>query len=106
MRYSSRTFISLLVIAGLLSGVVLIAPPAAAVSTTTWTSTADFDAGTKSQTQVARNWFATNGVSQPNNFINYPSAEFYNGRTYIVYQGPNSAGVATTPSPWITYYNH
>src|SRR3989304_3820946 len=45
MRYSSRTFISLLVIAGLLSGVVLVAPPAAAVSTTTWTSTADFDLG-------------------------------------------------------------
>src|SRR3989337_2509366 len=50
MRYSSRTFISLLVIAGLLSGVVLVAPPAAAASTTTWTSTADFDSGEKAKT--------------------------------------------------------
>src|SRR3989304_4546305 len=33
MRYSSRTFISLLVIAVLLSGVVLVAPPAAPAST-------------------------------------------------------------------------
>src|SRR3989304_148543 len=40
MRYFSRTFISFLMIAGLLSGVVLVAPPAAAVSTTTWTTTA------------------------------------------------------------------
>src|SRR3990167_4985300 len=106
MRYSSRTFISLLVIAGLLSGVVLVAPPAAAVSTTTWTSTADFDAVTKSETTVARNWFATNGVSQPENFINYPSAQFFGGRTYFAWQGPNAAGSARNPVPYVTYYDH
>src|SRR3990172_4085149 len=105
MRYSSRTFISLLVIAGLLSGVVLVAPPAAAASTTTWTSTADFDGGTKEQGTVARNFFATNGVSQPNNFIDYPSATYFNGRTYVVYQGSEDGG-AHTPDPYATYYDH
>src|SRR3972149_2880498 len=105
MRYSSRTFISLLVIAGLLSGVVLVAPPAAAASTTTWTSTADFDGGTKEQGTVARNFFATNGVSQPNNFIDYPSATYFNGRTYVVYQGSEDGG-AHTPDPYATYYAH
>ena len=105
MRYFSRTFISFLMIAGLLSGVVLVAPPAAAVSTTTWTTTADFDAGTKDQGTVARNFFAMNGVSQPNNFISYPSAAFFNGRTYVVYQGSEDGG-AHTPDPYATYYDH
>src|SRR3989304_5593475 len=104
MRYSSRIFISLLMIAGLLSGVVLVAPPAAAASTTTWTSTADFDAGAKQEPMGARNWFATNGGSQPGNWIVYPMAAFFNGRTYVVWQGPNSAGAATVPSPYIAYY--
>ena len=103
---SSGLFVALLVIAGLLSGVVLVAPPAAAASTTTWTSTADFDAGTKQEPMVARNWFATNGVSQPGNWIVYPMAAFFNGRTYVVWQGPNSAGAATVPSPYIAYYDH
>src|SRR3989304_6665795 len=98
MRYFSRTFISFLMIAGLLSGVVLVAPPAAAVSTTTWTSTADFDSGTKAEGIVARNFFATNGVSQPNNFINYPSAADFNGRTYAVNQGLAEGG-AHPPAP-------
>src|SRR3989337_1925085 len=98
MRYSSRTFISLLVIAGILSGVVLVAPPAAAVSTTTWTSTADFDAGTKGDPGPL--WFAENGVDQPLNWINSPAAVYDSGRTYVVWQGDSDF------SPYITYYDH
>ena len=105
MSRSPWILVALIVIAGLLSGVVLVAPPAAAVSTTTWTSTADFDSGTKAEGIVARNFFATNGVSQPNNFINYPSAAYFNGRTYVVYQGSEDGG-AHTPDPYATYYDH
>src|SRR3989304_549268 len=81
MRYFSRTFISFLMIAGLLSGVVLVAPPAAAVSTTTWTTTADFDAGAKDQGTAARNFFAMNGVSQPNNFTGKGTSGKHGGIT-------------------------
>ncbi len=105
MRAFSLVLVGL-VLAGILSGVLYSTPNAAATSTTTWTSTADFDAGIKSQTQVPRNWFINNGVSQPENFINSPAAEYYNGRTYIAFQGPDSTGNAHRPTPYVTYYDH
>ena len=44
-------------------------------------------------------WFASNGVRQPFNHIDYPPAIYYNGKTYIVWQG-------TDLDPYITYYDH
>lgn len=46
-------------------------------------------------------YFAQDGVSQPFNFIDYPSGVYYNGRTYIVWQGEG-----TTCNIFVTYYNH
>ncbi len=74
-------------------------------STTTWDTTADFDSGTKANGTAQRNFFASNGVSQPTNWVAYPSAAYGNGRTFVVYQGPNGAGAASNPSPYITFYN-
>ena len=86
MRYSSRTFISLLMIAGLLSGVVLVAPPAAAALSVTWTSTVDFDGGTKSDS--GNRYFAANVVGDtPWNGATYPVAVYWSGSTYVVWQG-------------------
>lgn len=43
--------------------------------------------------------FASNGISEPFNFINHPHAVYYNNKTYIVWQGANL-------DPYITYYDH
>src|SRR3972149_11134880 len=106
MRFPPRPFISLLVIAGLLSGVVLVAPPASAASSVTWTSTADFDAGTKPEPSVAKNWFAENGVQGVLGILSHPSSFFSVDRTYVTWLGPDSSGSVFNDSPWITYYNH
>jgi len=45
-------------------------------------------------------YFASNGIAQPSNFINYPPAIYYNGKTYIAWQG--GAGL----DPYIIYYDH
>ena len=102
MRYFSRSFISLLVIAGLLSGVVLVAPPAAAVSTV-WTSTSDFDAGTK---QDGTEFFTNVGVAQPMySLISAPSTWYANGKTYVVFLGTASVP-SSTYLVYITSYDH
>lgn len=44
-------------------------------------------------------YFADNGVSHPLYHIISPSAEYYNGKTYITWQGPEL-------NPYITYYDH
>ena len=98
LRRASGLSVALLVIAGLLSGVVLVAPPAAAASTTTWTSTADFDAGNKGDPGAP--WFAENGIDQPSNWINYPRSWYANGRTYTVWQGDTDYKI------YSTYYDH
>ena len=43
--------------------------------------------------------FASNGISEPFNVINHPHAAYYNGKTYIAWQGANL-------DPYITYYKH
>jgi len=47
-----------------------------------------------------QDYFGSNGISQPLNHINYPSAVCYNNKTYIVWQ----ADVGF--DPYITFYNH
>src|SRR3989304_5094775 len=102
MRYFSRSFISLLGRAGLLSGVVLVAPPAAAVSTV-WTSTSDFDAGTK---QDGTEFFTNVGVAQPMySLISAPSTWYANGKTYVVFLGTASVP-SSTYLVYITSYDH
>ena len=44
-------------------------------------------------------WFVSNGMGQPFNQIDYPPAIYYNGKTYIVWQGADL-------DPYITYYDH
>src|SRR3990170_2609956 len=99
MRYSSRTFISLLVIAGLLSGVVLVAPPAAAVSTTTWTTTADFDAGTKELAVLPTHELlplleqvSTLPLPAGTTIVSSQTASYWDGASLHVWQSSSTAG--------------
>jgi hypothetical protein len=71
-----------------------------------FTSTADFDAGTKGTDAIPLNFFARNGVSQPINFVSYPSAQTFAGKTYVVYQGADSISDAATPNPYIVVYDN
>jgi len=77
---------------------IALAQVVAANTTYLWTTTADFDSGSKA---VGDAYFASNGRDQPMYaHITNPSAMYANGRTYIVWQ--------SSPSwlPYITYYDH
>jgi len=61
-------------------------PPAQGVGTITYTSTADFDGGNKSD--PGQSWFAQNGIDQPSNWESKPRAWTQpNGDLYTVWQG-------------------
>jgi putative BNR repeat neuraminidase/PKD domain-containing protein len=89
-------FVALLLVVGTL--LVYSTPNARAVTQTTWTSTTDFDAGTKSD--PGNPYFANFALDQPTNWINYPSAVYYSGRTYVAWQG--DAGWR----PYLSVYDH
>ncbi|HLB68766.1 MAG TPA: BNR-4 repeat-containing protein, partial [Thermoplasmata archaeon] len=80
---------------------VLIVPSTnvSALTTVAYTTTADFDSGTKSDS--SGDHFLDNGVDSPfYGFTNIPQAAFNGGRTYIAYQG------AISFMPYVTYYDH
>lgn len=93
-----RAFIMLLV------GILLLAtfpPPASAATQYTWTTTADFDGGDKSD--PGPDYFTAIGVDQPTySFESKPSAIYVSAvkRTYIVYQAGGDF------LPYIIYYDH
>ena len=45
-------------------------------------------------------WFEDNGVQQAMNWINEPSSQYFNGYTYVAWQG------GTGLLPFIKRYNH
>jgi len=64
-----------------------------------YTSTADFDSGTK--TDSSGDHFQDNGADSPfYGFTNVPSAQYHGGRTYVAYQG------GVNNAPYVTYYDH
>jgi len=77
----------------------LSVPNAGAYSTKIFTTTENFDAGSKLGGSV--DYFLDDGVDQPTLMpVNTPSAYFNLDRTYIVYEG----GAGYTPI--VSYYNH
>ena len=89
----------------LLLATLFVIPNAKADSSITWTTTADFDSGNKSDPGVI--WFADNGVDQPMyNFISQPQAIYSSefDKTYVAYFGANTS--TSVASIFVTYYNH
>lgn len=76
----------------------MLAGTVRADSTVTFTTTSDFDNGTK--LDPGAKWFVNNGIDQPSDWINYPHAWYANGRTYVVWQGDADYKI------YITYYDH
>lgn len=102
VRRSSRGFhggIVLFVLILLLTTLATVPENASALTTITFTSTADFDGGVKSD--YGASWFVHNAVDQPTySFISQPASVYANGRTYSIYQG----GSRFLPN--VTYYDH
>jgi hypothetical protein len=94
-RAALRMLLMVLVASFLLSA---IPSTALAQSAVTFTSTADFDAGTKAD--LGAQWFAQNGIDQPSNWINGPRSWYASGKTYTVWQGDTDYKI------YITYYDH
>lgn len=96
----SPQLVGVLVALILLSVVALLsAPRIEAESTTSYTSTADFDGGVK--VVPGAEYFTENGVDQPfYSPISQPSAIYALGKTYVVYQGDVNF------APYIVAYDH
>lgn len=95
-------YIVILVLLGL-SALPLL-PVVRGSTTKTWTTTADFDAGTKLDLgPQLTTYFANNGVDQPTlSFISSPTAIYVPAvkRTYTVWEGTSNY------LPYMTYYDH
>lgn len=100
MRVSENRVVATMLVsmALVLGGFVLVPIGARAATTTTWTTTSDFDNGTK--VDLGASYFAVNGVDQPTNFINYPNVAYGGGRTFVTWQGDENYSI------YVTYYDH
>ncbi len=91
-----KRFIGTLVLI-LLGAILLVPSQVSAASSTIYQTTAAFDTGNKSDSTL---YFWNNGVDQPSNYIAYPNAEYYQGRTYVTWQAENNYSI------YVTYYDH
>ncbi len=91
-----RTVLPSIVVLALLA---LLADPVVATTVGPYSSTSDFDLGTKSDS--AGDHFLDNGADSPlYGFTNVPPAHYQGGRTYVAYQG------GINDAPYVTYYDH